>query len=48
MSALIPLVLIILVSFGCGYGVRALMSKRRRAAERQWRAKRAAEAALPL
>ena len=37
MSALVPLVLIILVSFGCGYGVRALMSRRRRAAERQRR-----------
>jgi hypothetical protein len=27
MSALIPLVLTVTASFGCGYGVRALISK---------------------
>ena len=31
----LPLLLVIIISFGCGYGVREWLSRRRRAAERE-------------
>jgi len=33
--ALLPLLVVIFVSFACGYGVRELISRRRRAAARE-------------
>jgi hypothetical protein len=35
MSTLLLILLPLLISFGCGYGVRELISRRRRAAERE-------------
>jgi hypothetical protein len=35
MKTLLPLLFLILFSFGCGYGVREWVSRRRRAAERE-------------
>ena len=32
---LLPLLFLIIISFGCGYGVREWMSRRRRAVERK-------------
>jgi hypothetical protein len=35
LSALLPLLTIVFVSFACGYGVRELIARRRRAAARK-------------
>ena len=35
MLALLPFLFVILISFACGYGVRELISRRRRAAIRE-------------
>jgi hypothetical protein len=35
MSDLIVILLLLLISFACGYGIRELKSRRRRAAERE-------------